>query len=81
MILQPLIEVNWHAQDDARRGIGAGLSTAEAGLRLRYEFRREIAPYIGLLYARKFGATADFARAVGAEPSDTRLVAVARLWF
>ncbi len=81
LILQPLIEVNWYSQDDPRRGIGAGLSTAEASLRLRYELRREVAPYVGILFTKKFGATADFARAAGVESSDTRLVAGVRLWF
>ena len=81
LILQPLIEMNWYAEDDAQRGIGAGFSSAEVGLRLRYELRREIAPYVGLLFAKKYGATADFARAAGADSSDTRFVAGVRLWF
>lgn len=81
LILQPLIEMNWYAEDDAQRGIGAGFSSAEVGLRLRYEFRREIAPYVGLLFAKKYGATADFARAAGGQASDTRFVAGVRLWF
>ena len=81
LILQPLIELNWYGRADAARGIGPGLSTAEAGLRLRYEFRREVAPYIGLVRERIVGGTADFARAAGADTRDTRLVAGIRLWF
>jgi copper resistance protein B len=50
LILQPLLEVELHGKDDPRRGIGSGLSTAEAGLRLRYEVTRQFAPYIGVLW-------------------------------
>lgn len=81
LILQPRIELDWFRDDDPRRGIGSGLAEGEVGLRLRYEFRREVAPYIGLVRARKFGDTADLARAAGADPKDTRLVAGIRLWF
>jgi copper resistance protein B len=81
LILQPLAELNWYAQRDAARGLGAGLSDAEIGLRLRYEVKREVAPYVGLVAERKLGGTADFARAAGHDPSDTRLVAGIRLRF
>jgi len=81
LILQPLIELNWFGRGDELRGIGSGLSSAEAGLRLRYEFRREIAPYIGLLREKKFGGTADLVRAAAGDADDTRLVAGIRLWF
>ena len=80
-ILQPQLELNWYGQSDASRGVGSGLSTVEAALRLRYEFRRELAPYVGLVRERKYGATADYARAEGDDPDDTRLVAGLRLRF
>jgi len=81
LILEPLLELNWHGQTDTARAIGAGLSDGELGLRLRYEVRREIAPYVGLVRDRSFGRTADLARAAGHDPDDTRLVAGVRLWF
>jgi copper resistance protein B len=80
-ILQPRVELNWYGQDDAVRGLGRGLSSSEVALRLRYEVRREVAPYVGLVRERKHGGTADFARAAGEEPDDTRLVAGIRLRF
>jgi copper resistance protein B len=79
--LQPRIEVEWHGRSDPVRGIGAGLSSVELGLRLRYEIRREIAPYIGIGWQRQYGRTADFARAAGEDGEDTRLIAGIRLWF
>jgi copper resistance protein B len=81
LILQPRVEVNWYGREDRSRGIGTGLADAGVGLRLRYEFRREVAPYIGVVREKKFGRTADLARAAGGDAGDTRLVAGIRLWF
>ncbi|HSR64138.1 MAG TPA: copper resistance protein B [Xanthomonadaceae bacterium] len=81
LILQPLVEVNLHGRDDPARGVGAGLSTAEAGLRLRYEITRRFAPYIGVVRERAFGRTADYRRADGEDTNDTRVVAGVRIWF
>ena len=81
LILQPRAEINVSGKSDPRRGLGSGLSTGEAGLRLRYEFRREFAPYVGLEWDRKFGGTADFARGQGDPTGGTRFVAGVRVWF
>jgi copper resistance protein B len=81
LILQPRIEMNWYSSDDPARGIGSGLAGVDAGLRLRYEIRREIAPYVGIVQERKFGATAELARNRGEETRDTRFVAGIRFWF
>lgn len=81
LILQPVIEAEWHGKRDASRGIGSGLGTVEAGLRLRYEFTRRFAPYVGLVHERNFGATADFMRDEGEATRDTRVVAGVRFWF
>jgi uncharacterized protein involved in copper resistance len=45
LILQPTAELNVYGKNDPQRGLGSGLSNTEAGLRLRYEIRREFAPY------------------------------------
>jgi copper resistance protein B len=81
LILQPQLELNWYGQSDPGRRIGAGLSSVEMALRLRYEFRREVAPYVGLVRERRVGSTADFARADGLDADDTSLVAGIRLRF
>lgn len=81
LILQPLLELDFAAKDDEKRGVGSGLSKAEAGLRLRYEFTRRFAPYIGLVHERTFGRTADLREADGESVDDTRFVAGVRLWF
>ena len=81
LILQPLIEIDVSGKEDPLRGVGTGLSTVEAGLRLRYEFTRRFAPYIGVSRERAFGGTADYRREHGEEIDDTRVVAGLRLWF
>lgn len=81
LVLQPVVEASWHGDADAARGIGAGLSTMEAGLRLRYEVTRRFAPYIGVVHERAFGDTADLRRAAGGDARDTRVVAGIRAWF
>ncbi|VVP88107.1 Copper resistance protein B [Pseudomonas fluorescens] len=81
LILQPTAELNFYGKNDPGRGIGSGLSNSEAGLRLRYEIRREFAPYIGVTWNRTYGNTADFARDEGEDRSETRLVLGVRMWF
>lgn len=78
LILQPRLEMNAWGKDDAAKGIGNGLSDAELGFRLRYEIRRELAPYLGVEWAYKFGDTADYA---GGDARDFRVVAGLRIWL
>lgn len=81
LILQPRIETWWHGRDDPATRTGAGLGSAEAGLRLRYEITRQFAPYVGVVHERRFGRSADYARADGEGSRDTRWVAGLRAWF
>lgn len=81
LILQWRAEANAHGKDDPIAGIGAGLSTVEAGARLRYEITRQFAPYIGIEHDRAFGNTAELRRASGHGAGDTRFVAGVRAWF
>lgn len=81
LILQPLVEAEVYGKSDPQRGIGSGLSSLDAGLRLRYEFRRELAPYIGVVWHRALFGTADFARADGDEVGRMRVAVGLRAWF
>ncbi|MDQ6960309.1 MAG: copper resistance protein B [Mariprofundaceae bacterium] len=81
LILTPEVEINAHNKNDPVLRTGSGLSDAELGLRLRYEIRREFAPYIGINWEKKFGNTADFARDDGLDSSDFQLVIGIRAWF
>jgi len=81
LILVPEVELNLHGKDDSDTGTGSGLSDIEAGIRLRYEVRREFAPYIGLNWTRLYGNTADFAREEGEDVDDLQMVLGVRFWF
>lgn len=81
LILQPRVEANAYGKSDHRREVGSGLSDVTAGLRLRYEIRRQFAPYLGVEWAHRFGETQDLAKDTGEDASDTRFVAGLRFWF
>lgn len=80
-ILQPAVEVAFSASDIPELEIGSGLTSVTAGLRLRYEIRKEFAPYVGVEWSRSFGDTADYARARGDDVDATRLVVGIKAWF
>ena len=81
LIIQPRTELNFAIQDVAEIGVGSGLSTAELGLRLRYEIRRQFAPYVGVNWERAVGETAEFARSDGDDAGAVSAIAGVRLWF
>ena len=81
LILQPRIEAEIYGKDDVERGIGSGLSEIAAGLRLRYEFFREFAPYLGIEWESKYGESANIARSAGLDTRETRVVAGLRFWY
>jgi copper resistance protein B len=81
LILQPRIEMNIYSRRDDTRNVSSGLSNIEAGLRLRYEIRREFAPYVGVDWASRFGSAAYNIRASGNAAEGVALVAGVRLWF
>jgi copper resistance protein B len=81
VVLQPSAEINLSAQNVRARGVGAGISDVELGLRLRFEVEREFAPYIGVNWERKMFRTARYARDEGEEASALALVAGVRFRF
>ncbi|MBA3669424.1 MAG: copper resistance protein B [Sphingomonas sp.] len=81
LILQPRAELNFAAQTTREIGTGAGLSDAEIGLRLRYDIRREFAPYVGVQYRRSFGDTRRFLRDEGQDPGGFSLLTGLHFWF
>ena len=81
LILQPRTELSFAAQDIPEYHVGSGLSSVEMGARLRYEFSRQFAPYMGVSWARAVGDSADFAIADGEDPGSVSFVAGIRTWF
>lgn len=81
LVLQPRLETEVAVQEVEDFGVGEGFNDIELGLRLRYEIRREFAPYIGISWERKLGETADIAERVGDEVDNFAVVFGVRLWF
>lgn len=81
LIAQPRFETEVAVQEVPEFGVGDGFNYVELGFRLRYEIRREFAPYIGVNWERKLGETADFARQGGEDPDVLSFVAGIRIWF
>jgi len=76
LILTPSLEADFYTKDDEKMGIGSGLSSVEAGLRLRYEFKREFAPYIGVSWEKTFGNTREYNPV-----NETNFLVGVRFWF
>ncbi|MBB3046442.1 copper resistance protein B [Litorivivens lipolytica] len=81
LILSPEIELNAFGFNDEKTAAGSGLADAEIGLRLRYEIRREFAPYIGVNWKKKYGNTVEFARRDGDDIEDAQIVIGFRAWY
>lgn len=79
-LLQPRMDVAVAAQEVEAWGTGSGLSGVGFGLRLRYEIRREFAPYVGFQWDRLAGGTAKLARRGGEQAGRLSLVVGVRAW-
>lgn len=81
LVLQPRAELSLSAQDVPELELGSGVTSAEAGLRLRYEIDRQFAPYIGVSWHDRFGDTADFVRASGEDPESVSFIIGVKAWY
>lgn len=81
LILQPRLDVDAAVQSVDKFDVGDGINSTGVGLRLRYEILREVAPYVGIHWLRRFGETADIARRDGGDAEDIAVVFGVRLWL
>lgn len=81
LILQPRLESKVAIQQVEKFGVGEGLNNIELGMRLRYEIRREFAPYIGISWNKLIGDTADIARSEGEDDDKLSFLMGIRAWF
>lgn len=79
--IQPRLELGASAQDVPDLGFGAGMNYADVSVRVLYEVRREVAPYVGIRYYTLLGETADIASRRGQEDDQLQLVLGVRLTF
>ena len=78
--MQPRFETEFAAQRDDEFGVERGISDVEVGLRLRYEIRREFAPYIGVSFRQSLGATRSRVIREGGAPNEIQIVVGVRMW-
>jgi copper resistance protein B len=57
LVLQPQFETEIYGKSDRERQVDAGFNRTDLGLRLRYEIRRELAPYAGVTWQWKDGGS------------------------
>ncbi len=81
LVAQPELELNFYSKQDPGRGIGRGLSDIDTGIRLRYEFSRKLAPYVGFAYNGMFGSTAILAPKSGEPVGQSRFIFGVRAWY
>ena len=81
LILQPRFQGEFSFQGDKRFGTGSGITETDIGVRLRYEIRREIAPYIGVSWLKQYGETARISRRERESTDSVALVVGLRLWW
>lgn len=82
LILTPSAEIDVAFSSDREIGTGSGLNSVEVGVRLSYDvLDRAVSPYVGVVYERKFGNTANFARDEGEDTSAWFAVIGTKLLF
>jgi len=81
LVFQPRGEIEFSAQDIPELNIGAGFTNLNLGLRMRYDIKREFAPYLGVEWQKNLGETAQFARANGGSPDKVVLLFGVRAWY
>jgi len=75
--LESELETTAALQEVPEWGVGTGVNNLDLGFRLRYEFHRKVAPYVGYEHGWTFGETADFA---GGNHSSGAFVVGVRVW-
>ena len=81
LILQPRVDTTFSFSDIPEIGIGSGINNVKISFRLRYEFKREFAPYVGFSYTKLFGQTKDYANQAGEDTSYFSTFVGLRMWF
>ena len=81
LILTPSIKLSAYTANDLKMGIGSGISKSEIAMRLRYEFYRKFATYIGIKLNNAYGTTSDYIQSTGEKTSEASVIAGLRFWF
>ena len=80
LVAQTRLEATLAGKPDPARELDAGLTATEFGIRVRYEIRRDLAPYAGVTWHRTWFGTADHHRHHGEPVATGRVVLGLRVW-
>lgn len=81
LVLQPRAGMGFAFQDIPERSLGTGMTSVKLDLRLRYEIKREFAPYVGLRSSFLVGETDNIAEARGEDTEQLYFMAGVRFAF
>ena len=81
LVLEPKLEFDAYGKRDQANLVGAGISSSELALRLRFNIRPELAPYLGVAWTNTYGDTAALHRAAGSDEDELEWLAGVRWWF
>ena len=81
LTLEPEVEFFIYGRNDPEIGLGSGFSKLELSMRMQYELHRQLEPYVGVKWEKKYGNTADYARAEGEGTEEFFVLAGLRFWF
>jgi copper resistance protein B len=81
LVAQSRVELDAALGNARRFGVRSGLSGLELGLRIRYELRRELAPYLGVIWHRTLGHTRSLAREQDDPVDDVSVLVGVRFWY
>ena len=80
LVAEPELELNAALQAVPQYDLTPGLNDYEIGIRVRYEFRRELAPYVGWSLSRRVGGSVAHVTGETDPRSESRFVAGLRIW-
>lgn len=81
LVAQPRLSLGGALDDVPERELASGLTDVAVDLRVRYEIRRELAPYLGIRYDTLLGDTEDRAERAGEDTEHLRWLAGLRFAF
>ncbi len=81
LIGQFRLETNIAVQKVEEFGVGRGWNDVDLGFRLRFEIKRQFAPYVGVSWNQRLFETAQMAKSGGESPASLVGLGGLRLWF
>jgi copper resistance protein B len=80
-VLQTRPAIKAWLKEDVVREVTRGVNEVSVGMRLRYEIRREFAPYVGFEWVKKIGNAADLMRALGEDDEALHAALGVKMWW